>query len=276
MLTVTIIFLAFTLWTLFHWQTLPELLTNESEGEPWPLSIHHTATPIRLVVMTLIYAGWSYFLLYVMTSLLENIMTPERASWLALALLIGAHFFPYLSGLCSFVRYFFQRHLFFPSLPSHQEDQIIGVLMGQAVKGGNLRKEIKHLQKLLKQEFRSPIHAFNLVGLRNEHKLVRQEYKSLRRKGVLKQRELDEWERQLLNFHLYSCYRLLTRITLARYWAGRDRRRAFRELGYLIKIGDGDIYAKARRLKYALWNILLHGHLRRPHAHQGSKSAQTQ
>lgn len=261
MFFATIFFLAFALWTLFHWQELPELLKNETADEQWPLSIHHTATPSRLITITLLFSVFSYSLLKLLNLLISLVM-PAALSvwtpWICVGLLIAAHFTPYLSGISSYVRYYFQRHLFFPSLPSHQEDTIIDTLMSQAEKEKGLTKEVQHLQDLLKDQFKATIHVFNLVSLKREHKLVRREFKKMRHKGLLENEQLSSTEQQQLRFHLYSCYRLLTRITLARYWAGRDRRRAFRNLGYTINTGDSDLYSKCRRLKYSVSHYLLH------------------
>ncbi|HEB29008.1 MAG TPA: hypothetical protein ENI05_14865 [Porticoccus sp.] len=258
MLLPTLIFLSFAFWTLFHWQELPELLKNESEDDKWPLSIHHTATPIRLVLVTTIYMAFSYSLLFVLNSLLKLEISPSYSPWLAIVILICAHFTPYMSGLCSFIRYFFQRHLFFPSLPSHQEDYIISTLMTKAHHSTGLCNEIKHVHTLIKQEFNSGLHVFNLVALKQEKQLVRYEFKKIRNKGLLEKTVLIESDRQQLEFHLYSCYRLLTRITLARFWSGRDRRRSFRDMGYVVSATDGDIYAKSRRAKYILIHMFSH------------------
>ncbi|GAB3112871.1 hypothetical protein G8770_18800 [Aestuariicella hydrocarbonica] len=260
MLLPTILFLAFCLWTLFHWQTLPTLLKNESEEEHWPLSIHHTATPARMVIMTLLYTLFSYSLLFILSRILMLFLSAALAPWVALAILIGSHFAPYMSGLCAYVRYFFQRHLFFPSLPSHQEDSIIRTLMSQAPEGKTTAKEISYLHNLIRGEFKA-IHAFNLMALKNEGQLVKREFKKMRLSGLIENETPTPDEQQQMRFHLYACYRLLTRITLARHWAGRDRRRAFRRLGYTINTGDGEIYARCRRLKHAITQLVLHrGH----------------
>lgn len=258
MLLPTIVFLSFALWTLFHWQELPDLLKNETADERWPLSIHHTATPIRLVTVTLIYSAFSFALLNACVWLFERLGGESLAPWFAVLLLISLHFAPYTSRMSAYVRYYFQRHLFFPSLPSHQEDAIVDTLMKQAKNQNCTAREIKHVQKLIKNQFKTTIHAFNLMSLKNERKLVRREFKKIRHKGLLENADLNELEEQQLRFHLYSCYRLLTRMTLARYWAGRDRRKAFRNLGYTINIGDGDVYSKCRRIKYSVSHYLLH------------------
>jgi len=258
MLLPTILFLTFTLWALFHWQSLPALLKNETEEEHWPLSIHHTATPSRLVIITLVYSVFSFCLLYSVSKFLSMFLDPKLAPWVALAVLLAAHVTPYLSRLSAYVRYFFQRHLFFPSLPSHQEDSIIRTLMSQAPKDKNLAHEIEYLHELLKKEFKSTVQVINLVGLKNEGKLVKFEFKKMLHQGLLTNADPTVDEQQQMRFHLYSCYRLLTRMTLARYWAGRDRRKAFRRLGYTINTGDGEIYAKCRRVKHSFTHNILH------------------
>lgn len=258
MLLPTVLFLCFTLWSLFHWQELPKLLKNETEDERWPLSIHHTATPIRLLSTALLYALVSVLLLNAMTMVLAMFINSEWLGWMSAGLLIGLHFAPYSSRLSGYLRYFFQRHLFFPALPSHQEDAIIETLMKQAGENESTSHEVLHAQQQIKRQFKSTIHAFNLVSLKNERRLVKREFKKIRHRGLLNNPTPTESEQQILRFHLYSCYRLLTRMTLARYWSGRDRRRAFRDLGYSINIGDGDIYAKCRRLRFSVSHYLLH------------------
>lgn len=258
MLLPTLLFLSFTTWSLFHWQTLPKLLKNETEDERWPLSIHHTATPTRLLIVTLSYAGLSVFLLNIMTTCLSKITDYQWLGWISAGLLIGLHFAPYSSRVSSYFRYFFQRHLFFPALPSHQEDAIIETLMNKTGEKDSIANEVLHVQKQIKFQFKNTIHAFNLMSLKNERRLVKREFKKIRHRGLLNNPTLSEAEQQILRFHLYSCYRLLTRMTLARYWSGRDRRRAFRGLGYSINIGDGDIYARCRRLKFSVSHYLLH------------------
>lgn len=258
MLLPTILFLAFTLWALYHWQSLPALLKNETEEEHWPLSIHHTATPIRMVVITLLYTAFAFCLLFTVSRMVGLFLSPTLAPWVALVILLAAHFTPYLSQLSGYVRYFFQRHLFFPALPSHQEDSIIRTLMSQAPKDKNLAHEIEYLHRLLKKEFNGTVHAINLVGLKNEGKLVKFEFKKMQHQGLLENTNPTDDEQQQMRFHLYSCYRLLTRMTLARYWAGRDRRKAFRQLGYTINTGDGEVYAKCRRMKHSFTHHVLH------------------
>ncbi len=258
MLVPTVVFLAFSLWTLTHWQELPELLKNESADERWPLSIHHTATPIRLITVTAIYCLFCFALMSVVKNGLAVLIDVNLATWFAPGLLITLHFLPYSSRLSSYVRYLFQRRLFFPSLPSHQEDAIIDTLMKQATQHENHAEEIQHLHQLIKAQFKTTVHVFNLTSLKNEKKLVRREFKKIRHRGLLENPDMNEFEQQQLRFHLYSCYRLLTRMTLARFWAGRERRKAFRDMGYSINIGDGDIYSKCRRLKYSLNHYLLH------------------
>ncbi len=258
MLLPIVLFLCFVVWTLFHWQELPKLLKNEAADDRWPLSIHHTATPIRLITVTGLYMLLSYLLLQGVLSGLSKFIPLPLAEWASAGLLIVLHFAPYSSRLSSYIRYFFQRHLFFPSLPSHQEDAIIDTLMGQTRSSKGLTDELIHLQQQIKQQFKTTIHVFNLVSLKNEKRLVRREFKKIRHRGLLTKSELTNAEEQLLRFHLYSCYRLLTRMTLARHWAGRDRRKAFRDLGYNINIGDGDFYSKCRRLKFSISNYLLH------------------
>ncbi len=258
MLVPTIVFLVFSLWTLYHWQELPDLLKNESADERWPLSIHHTATPIRLITVTAIYCLFCFALMNAAAQGLALLVDMNLAKWLSPALLVALHFAPYSSRLSSYVRYLFQRRLFFPSLPSHQEDAIIDTLMKQATEHENHSEEIQHLHQLIKAQFKTTLHVFNLASLKNEKKLVRREFKKIRRRGLLSSTEMSSVEQQQLRFHLYSCYRLLTRMTLARYWAGRDRRKAFRDMGYSINIGDGDIYSKCRRIKYSLNHYLLH------------------
>lgn len=256
MLLPTLLFLVFSLWVLLHWHTLPALLCNTSAREAWPLSIHHTATPVRLIVILLCYAAFALCMLYALTALLSLLLTPALAAWTAPALLIAAHFAPYLSRLSAYVRYLFQRHLFFPALPSHQEDTIIRGLMAQSFQDNNLAAEIEHLHHLIRQEFGGTIQVMNLVGLKKEARLVQCELKKMRRQGWLEKSELSEEEKQQLSFHLYSCYRLLTRMTLARYWAGRDRRQAFRRMGYVVNTGDGEVYGKCRRLRHWLSHSL--------------------
>jgi hypothetical protein len=258
MLLPTTLFLTFGLWTLFHWQELPKLLRDETSDERWPLSIHYTATPVRLITVTSLYAVMSFLLLKSTAWSLSHFTPSNLVHWFSVALLIGLHFAPYSSKLSSHTRYFFQRHLFFPSLPSHQEDAIISTLMQQANTHESLSNEVLHLQTLIKQQFKTTLHAFNLVSLKNERKLVKREFKKIRHRQLLNNTELTDAESQLLRFHLYSCYRLLTRVTLARYWSGRDRRKAFRHLGYNINIGDSNIYSKCRRLKFSISNYLLH------------------
>ncbi len=268
LLLPTIVFLAFTLWTLYHWQALPELLANEASTEHWPLSIHHTATPLRMMIVTALYSVFAYVLLMLMTLVIHSLWPTNYSAWIAVAVLITAHFIPILSGLSAYVRYFFQRHLFFPSLPSHQEDSIIGTLMAQAPRDNNVAKEIKYLHQQIHGEFRTPLHVINLVGLRNEQRLVKREFKQLRHKGLLTNVSLTHEEQQQMRFHLYSCYRLLTRTILSRHWAGRDRRKAFRRHGYTINTGDGEVYAQMRRIRHSFMHYLLH----RNH-HGGIKSA---
>jgi len=258
MLLPTILFLSFALWTLLHWQELPKLLRDETADERWPLSIHYTATPVRFITVASLYALLSILLLKATSIGLSQFSPSNVVGWVSASLLIGLHFAPYSSTLSSHIRYFFQRHLFFPSLPSHQEDAIISTLMQQAHTHDSLANEVLHLQTLIKQQFKITTHTFNLVNLKNERKLVRREFKKISRRGLFTNPELTDAEQQLLRFHLYSCYRLLTRMTLARYWAGRDRRKAFRNLGYNINIGDSNVYSKCRRLKFSINYYLLH------------------
>lgn len=250
MLLPILLFLVFSLWVLLHWHTLPGLLRMSSDKETWPLSIHHTATPLRLAVIVCCYGGFAVGLLLVLVQLLKLVLPPAYAPWVALAALIGAHFAPYLGKLSAYVRYLFQRHLFFPALPSHQEDAIIRTLMAQAPQDRQLAEEIKHLHHLIRREFGGTIQVMNLVSLKNEARLVQSEVRKMQHMGLLDKSELREDEEQEMRFHLYSCYRLLTRMTLARYWAGRDRRQAFRRMGYLINAGDGEVYATCRRVRH--------------------------
>lgn len=256
MLLPILLFLVFSLWVLLHWHTLPGLLRTSSDQETWPLSIHHTATPLRLAVIVVCYAAFAVFLLLVLTMLLELLLPREYAPWVALVLLIGAHFAPYLGRLSAYVRYLFQRHLFFPALPSHQEDAIIRTLMAQAPRDRQLAEEIEHLHDLIRREFGSTIQVMNLVSLKNEALLVQSEVRKMRHQGLLDKGDLGEEEEQQMRFHLYSCYRLLTRMTLARYWAGRDRRQAFRRMGYMINAADGEVYATCRRVRHWLTHSL--------------------
>ncbi len=258
MLISLAIFLAFTLWTLFHWQELPELLKNESANERWPLSIHHTATPLRLIAITLLHSAFNIVVFYVVHKVVSTIWDSPLSPWLTLALLLTLNFVPYGSKLVAYVRYFFQRHVFFPALPSHQEDAIIKTLMDQAEHDANTISEINRLHDLLKRQFRGYLHAINLRSLKDERSLVRREFKQMRFRGMLEADQLTPIEVQQLRFHLYSCYRLLTRLILSKHWSGKERRRAFRNIDYTINIGDGSFYAQCRRLKHSFNRRVIH------------------
>ncbi|MYM63630.1 hypothetical protein [Pseudomaricurvus sp. HS19] len=258
MLLPTIIFLVFAVWTLFHWQELPELLKNEAIGVEWPLSIHHTATPLRLLVMSGLYLVFALSLFYVCVCGVRLVWDSKWAAWLVLAVLIVAQFAPLSATLASYIRYLFQRHLFFPPLPSHQEDAIIETLMSQAEHEGDQLSEIEHLHKLLKQQFRSGLSGPSIMSLRDEKALVRREFTQMRSSGLFQSHKLSDIEKQQIRFHLYSCYRLLTRVILSKHWAGRDRRKVFRDLGYSINTGDGSFYSNFRRMKYSVNHYVLH------------------
>ena len=258
MITPLILFLAFSLWTLFHWQDLPSLLRDESETDQWPISIHHTATPLRIAVVTSAFTVFCVLLYGVTYYLVSDYTNVVAAGYLTVTLLISAHFLPFVSGLCSFVRYFFQRHLFFPALPSHQEDHIIRSLMTKAEAYGHVGAEIENLHNKLKDRFRGGVHALNVASLKNEYAEVCQEVRQLRHRRLTTDEALQSANQPQLKFHLYSCYRLLTRLTLSTHWSGRERRRAFRSLGYSVNASDGDIYARLRRLKHVLVHIFTH------------------
>ncbi|BFM14707.1 hypothetical protein R50073_08900 [Maricurvus nonylphenolicus] len=251
MLLPTILFLIFTFWTLRHWQSLPELLQEDEGDNRWPLSMDHATTPTRLWLVSGCYALFSYILFWGLNKLLVLLGVGTWAPWWALGVLVVAHYLPYLKTVCAFIRYFFQRHLFFPVLPSHQEYPLIHQLLEQQQGQECITKELDHVYGLLKQEFNTSIHAFNIVALKEEWQLVRAEHKNIRRKvlsGVI-----CETTEQQLRLQLYACCRLLVRLTLARFWSGKERRKEFRRLGYCINTGDGALYGSTRRLWFGLW-----------------------
>jgi len=261
MLLPALLFLSFSLWTLLHWQVLPELLRGESGGERWPLSMDHAATPIRLWLVVggyallsyLVFSGLCEFLTILdKTSLLEGYV-----AWGALSILICAHFVPYLASSIIRIRYFFQRHLFFPVLPSHQEYKMISQLLVLHERNGSIADELSHVYTLLKKEVDSPGHSIRIAALKSEWQLVRAQYKNIKCEDVPGFE--GSGKEQQLRLQLYSCDRLLVRLTLARYWSGRDRRREFRRLSYCINSGDNALYGSTRRMKFWVWNnINLH------------------
>lgn len=261
MLLPTTLFLIFTLWTLRHWQSLPELLADDESDNHWPLSMDHAATPVRMWLVSGCYALFSYTLLVGMSEVISYLGGGIQAPWWALAMLVAGHFMPYVTEVCKIVRYFFQRHLFFPVLPSHQEYKVVHQLLEQQTGQESVSKELSHVYGLLKQEFNTSIHAINIVALKNEWQLVRAEYKSVKRKALLG--VSCEVTEQQLRLQLYACCRLLVRLTFARFWSGRERRREFRRLGYCINTGDSAIYGSSRRIRFGLWNQLMGRRLKR-------------
>lgn len=261
MLLPTVIFLLFTFWTLLHWQDLPELLQDEEGDNRWPLSMDHAATPIRLWVVSGCYALFSYIIFSGLSDLLIYLGAGVSSPWWALGALVGAHFIPYLAVAFTVVRYFFQRHLFFPVLPSHQEYKIVHQLLGQQAGQESVVKELSHVYGLLKQEFNASIHAINIVALKDEWQLVRAEYKNVKRRALVG--TSCEVTEQQLRLQLYACCRLLVRLTFARFWSGKERRREFRRLGYCINTGDSAIYGSTRRIRFGLWNQLMRRRLKR-------------
>jgi len=261
MLLPELLFLSFILWTLLHWQALPELLRDESADDAWPLTMDHVATPIRLWLVAGGYALLSYL---VFSGLCRFLVVLDKASvldghaaWLALILLICAHFLPYSASGFTRARYFFQRHLFFPALPSHQEYKMIRQLLLLHEREGSIADELRHVYTLLKKEVNSPVHALRTAVLKSEWQLVSAQYKNIKCEEIPGIK--SSVQEQQLRLQLYCCYRLLVRLTLARYWSGKSRRREFRRLSYCINSGDHAIYGSTRRMKFWMWNnINLH------------------
>jgi len=261
MLLPALLFLSFTWWTLLHWQALPELLRDDPEDDLWPLSMDHVATPIRLFLVVGGYTLLSYLVFSGLCGFLVGLgngtVLQGYAAWVALSILICAHFVPYLASSFTRVRYFFQRHLFFPVLPSHQEYKMISQLLVLHERKGSVADELNRVYTLLKKEVNSPVHAVRVAILKGEWQLVSAQHKNVnfeKISGVENSAKVQQ-----LRLQLYSCYRLLVRLTLARYWSGKGRRREFRRLSYCINSGDNAIYGSTRRMKFWVWNnINLH------------------
>jgi len=261
MLLPTSLFLLFSLWTLLHWQSLPELLRNESGEDHWPLSMDHAAIPIRL---WLVIGGYTLLSGLVFSALCRLLVFLDKASplggaaaWGALAILVFAHFVPSSASIITSIRYFFQRHLFFPVLPSHQEYKMIRQLLTLHEKKESIADELSHVYTLLEKEINSPMHAFSMAMLKNEWQLVHAKYEQTKFE-IIPTAE-NETNEPRLRLQLYSCYRLLVRLTLTRHWSGKGRRREFRRLSYCINSGDNVIYGSTRRMKFWVWNnINLH------------------